>query len=159
MKVRVPFVVVFVILVILAGFLGLARSLHFTHDKLLHFTVFFILALDFYWVFDATRKQCINLTGVVIGGAGGIGSEFVQTLLAAPERQFDPLDILFNLIGCLCAILLCSWYHNRLLKRRRNARYRILRGTDDQRPQPQPAEEIDLENQATSSTPQTQPTT
>lgn len=144
MKIRIPFVVVFVALVALAGLLGLTRSLRFTHDKLLHFTVFFVLALDFYWIFDATRKQCINLTGVAIGGLGGVGSEFLQALLAAPERQFDPLDILFNLLGCLSAILLCSWYHNRLLKRRRNARYRILRGSDNQQ---LPSDEIDLESQ------------
>lgn len=147
MKIRVPFVVVFVVLVALAGFLGLTKSLHVTHDKLLHLTVFFVLGLDFYWIFDTTRKQCINLTGIFIGAIGGIGSEFLQSLLAAPERQFDPFDILFNLIGCLCAILLCSWYHNRLLKRRRNARYRILRGNVNDNQQQQPPEEIDLENQ------------
>lgn len=131
MKVRIPFAVVFIILILLSGYMGLAKSLHFDHDKIVHFLVFFILALDFYWIFDATRKQCMNFTGVFIGGVGGIGSEVLQSVVSAPDRQFDPLDILFNLLGCILAIVLCSWYHNRLLQRRRNTRYKMLRGDND----------------------------
>lgn len=37
-------------------------------------------------------------------------------------RQFDPFDILANLIGSAGALVLCTWYHKRMLERKRQAR-------------------------------------
>lgn len=58
---------------------------------MLHFLAFFILSATFYWVLEAPRKRCINLTLFVCAFVGGIGSEFVQGLL--PYRDFDINDI------------------------------------------------------------------
>jgi len=48
----------------------------------------------------------------------GVGSEFVQSLLPN-DRDFDPYDIVANIVGSLLGVGLCSWYHKRMLERRR----------------------------------------
>lgn len=59
-----------------------------------------------------------------------IGSEFLQGLLPN-DRDFDPYDILANVIGSTLALLLCSWYHKRMLERRRaNKHYDIVPGEE-----------------------------
>jgi hypothetical protein len=55
----------------------------------------------------------------------GIGSEILQALLPN-GRSFDPYDVLANIIGSLGAIGLCTWYHKRMLDRRRKARFGAL---------------------------------
>jgi hypothetical protein len=55
----------------------------------------------------------------------GIGSEILQALLPN-GRSFDPFDVLANIIGSLGAIGLCTWYHKRMLDRRRKARFGAL---------------------------------
>lgn len=61
-----------------------------------------------------------------------IGSEIVQALLPENGRDFDPFDILFNVLGSTGALLLCSWYHKRMLERRRkNKHYDIVPGEED----------------------------
>ncbi|CAN6674462.1 hypothetical protein TRVA0_054S00320 [Trichomonascus vanleenenianus] len=45
-----------------------------------------------------------------------------------PQRQYDPLDIVANLAGVCVSTVVNSWYHKRMLERRRQARYRMLRG-------------------------------
>lgn len=37
-------------------------------------------------------------------------------------RQFDPFHILANLIGSAGALILSTWYHKRMLERKRQAR-------------------------------------
>lgn len=37
-------------------------------------------------------------------------------------REFDPFDILANLIGSTSALVLCTWYHKRMLERKRQSR-------------------------------------
>ena len=34
-------------------------------------------------------------------------------------RDFDPIDIVANIIGSSLALALCQWYHKRMLERRR----------------------------------------
>jgi hypothetical protein len=47
-------------------------------------------------------------------------------------REFDPYDILANVVGSLLALLACSWYHKRMLERRRAARnYQMVPGEDE----------------------------
>lgn len=55
----------------------------------------------------------------------GLGSEILQGLLPN-GRAFDPFDVLANIVGSLGAIGLCSWYHRRMLERRRKARFGAL---------------------------------
>ena len=46
-------------------------------------------------------------------------------------RDFDPYDILANVVGSLIALFACSWYHKRMLERRRAARnYHIVPGEE-----------------------------
>lgn len=46
-------------------------------------------------------------------------------------RTFDPYDILSNIVGSVTALALCSWYHKRMLERKRLAKhYRVVPGDD-----------------------------
>lgn len=47
-------------------------------------------------------------------------------------RSFDPYDILSNIVGSVSALVLCSWYHKRMLERRRKAKlYHIVPGDEE----------------------------
>lgn len=105
------------------------------NDKILHFVTFFALTLTFYWILDSTRRRILNLTLLLVTAGLGVGSEALQSLLPN-GRQFDPLAIAANIVGSLLALGLCTLYHNRMLDRRRRARYGIV---------PQDADDGDLE--------------
>lgn len=60
----------------------------------------------------------------------GIGSEVVQGFLPN-ERSFDPFDVVANVVGSLGAVGLCSWYHRRMLERRRKNRFSTMEGGAD----------------------------
>ncbi|KAI9747720.1 MAG: hypothetical protein M1815_003939 [Lichina confinis] len=46
-------------------------------------------------------------------------------------RVFDVLDIAANVVGSLAALALCSWYHRRMIERKRQARrYQAVPGDD-----------------------------
>lgn len=81
----------------------------------------------FYWIIDASRRRALNLTLIVCTALLGVGSELVQAFLPN-GRTFDPFDIVANLVGSLAACGICSWYHKRMLERRRAAKYNILPG-------------------------------
>lgn len=86
--------------------------------------------LCFYWIIDGSRRRTLNITLIGVTFLLGIGSEVVQGLL--PNRRiFDPYDILANIVGSLSALALCSWYHKRMLERRRLSKYHIVPGSDD----------------------------
>ncbi|EAW09676.1 VanZ family protein [Aspergillus clavatus NRRL 1] len=133
MRIRYPFAGAFVFILILAAYIGLlphsaSPSIPTTlqpNDKFLHLVTFFVLSLVFYWILDTTRRRCLQLTLVVCTLALGIGSEIIQGLLPN-DRAFDPFDLVANLIGSLGAVGLCSWYHRRMLERRRKARFGAL---------------------------------
>ncbi|KAH1458943.1 hypothetical protein KXW75_004374 [Aspergillus fumigatus] len=140
MRIRYPFAGAFLFLLILAAYIGLLP--HSTsssipsnlqpNDKFLHVVTFFFLSLVFYWIPDTTRRRSLQLTLLICTLALGIGSEIVQAILPN-DRPFDPFDILANLVGSLGAVGLCSWYHRRMLERRRKARFGALsdeRGDD-----------------------------
>lgn len=59
----------------------------------------------------------------------GVGSEFVQSFLDN-GREFDLYDIVANLMGSLLGVGLCSWYHKRMLERKRRRRYSAVPGED-----------------------------
>lgn len=103
---------------------------HIINDKVLHVGAFFLLTLVFYWILDAARRRVMNITLVTCTLVLGIGSEFLQGFLPN-DREFDVYDIVANIVGSLAALLLCSWYHKRMLERRRqNKAYNAVPGED-----------------------------
>lgn len=90
------------------------------------------LKISFYWILETSRRRVIHITLLTCTAALAIGSEVVQALLPN-GRDFDPFDILANVVGSTLALLLCSWYHKRMLERRRaNKHYDIVAGEDDE---------------------------
>ncbi|KAI1432090.1 hypothetical protein GGR50DRAFT_697398 [Xylaria sp. CBS 124048] len=131
MRIRLPFAGVFFVLCLIAGYAGLS-SLQLDHvidDKILHAITFFILTVVFYWVIDTSRRRTLNLTIVVCTLILGVGSEFLQGFLPN-GRNFDVNDIIANLVGSLAALALCSWYHQRMLERKRQRRYSAVPDND-----------------------------
>ena len=121
-----------------AAYLRLSSGLQIAqvNDKALHFVIFFILTLTFYWILDTTRRRNLNLTLLIVTFGLGVGSEALQGFLPN-DRHFDLLSIVANIVGSLLALGLCTIYHKRMLDRRRRAKgYGVL---------PQDGEEGDLE--------------
>ncbi|CEL08025.1 Putative VanZ domain protein [Aspergillus calidoustus] len=139
MRIRYPFAGAFVVLLLLSAYVGLlphrdsppvSPSLQ-PNDKFLHLVTFFALSLIFYWIPDTSRRRTLHLTLVVCTLVLGVGSEILQGILPN-GRSFDPFDILANIVGSAGAVGLCSWYHRRMLERRRKARFGSLgEGGDD----------------------------
>ncbi|KEQ64120.1 uncharacterized protein M437DRAFT_27148, partial [Aureobasidium melanogenum CBS 110374] len=127
MRIRKPFAAAFVVLLFIAASLGLAPNRlpqYKQSDKVLHFVTFFLITLCFYWIIETNRRRVIHFTLVACTVALSIGSEI-------NGRDFDPYDILANVVGSLLALLACSWYHKRMLERRRAARnYTVVPGED-----------------------------
>jgi VanZ family protein len=96
-------------------------------DKFLHFITFFALTATFYFILDTTRRRILHLTLFVCTFALGVGSEVLQGLLPN-DRDFDPWDVLANVVGSLAALGLASAYHRRSMDRRRRAKYSALTG-------------------------------
>lgn len=103
----------------------------YVNDKVLHFVTFFLLTTVFYWVIDTNRRRTLNLTLIVCTLVLGVGSEFVQSILPN-DREFDLYDIAANVIGSGVGIALCTWYHKRMLERRRQRKhYNAVPGEDE----------------------------
>lgn len=120
-------------LLLIAGYAGLSSLQPSAHvnDKFLHFITFFLLTTVFYWIVDTNRRRTLNLTLTVCTGVLGVGSEFIQGLLPN-GRAFDLFDIVANVVGSLAGLGLCTWYHQRMLERRRSRRqYGGVPGADD----------------------------
>jgi hypothetical protein len=85
---------------------------------------------SFYWILETSRRRLIHLTLLLITGFLAIGSEILQALLPN-DRDFDPYDILANVVGSAIALAACSWYHRRMLeRRRRNKHYDAVPGDE-----------------------------
>ncbi|OBT69095.1 hypothetical protein VE03_01394 [Pseudogymnoascus sp. 23342-1-I1] len=132
MRIRLPFAGAFLVLLLGAAYLGLSSlqlALHI-NDKALHFLTFFLLTLCFYWILDTSRRRTLNLTLSICTAFLGIGSEFLQALLPN-GRDFDALDILANVLGSLAAVGLSTWYHKRMVERKRlRKNYSAVPGED-----------------------------
>ncbi len=117
----------------MAGYAGLT-SLQldaFANDKVLHAGTFFVLTTCFYWILDTTRRRTLNFTLLACTGVLGVGSEVLQHFLPN-GRVFDAYDIVANVVGSLAGVALCSWYHLRMLERKRLAKqYQVVPGEDD----------------------------
>ncbi|EXJ96046.1 hypothetical protein A1O1_01172 [Capronia coronata CBS 617.96] len=96
-------------------------------DKVLHFIFFFGLTATFYFILDTTRRRVIHFTLVVCTLCLAVGSEVAQHLLPN-DREFDPWDVLANVVGSLTALGLASAYHRRAAERRRRAKFSALTG-------------------------------
>ncbi|KAF2150015.1 hypothetical protein K461DRAFT_213100, partial [Myriangium duriaei CBS 260.36] len=139
MRIRTPFAAAFAGLFLIAAFLGLASSqttaipAYKQSDKVLHVVTFFLLTLCFYWILETSRRRVVHITLLVCTAGLSIGSEVVQALLPVRNgREFDPYDILANVIGSGFALFLCGWYHRRMLERKRAAKtYNLVPGEDD----------------------------
>ncbi|KAM3070031.1 hypothetical protein ACMFMG_003937 [Clarireedia jacksonii] len=124
----------FLFLLLLSGYAGLTSVQvdAVVNDKVLHTVTFFILTVVFYWILDTTRRRTLNFTLIVCTGILGVGSEFLQAFLPN-GRTFDFYDIVANLVGSLGGVALCSWYHLRMLERKRLAKtYHVVPGDDEQ---------------------------
>ncbi|KAJ5361022.1 hypothetical protein N7541_001866 [Penicillium brevicompactum] len=139
MRIRYPFAGAFAFLLLLAGYFGLLpHSTSSTiptqlqpNDKFLHLVTFFLLSLAFYWILDTSRRRTLHVTLLVCTLGLGVGSEIVQGFLPN-GRDFDPYDIVANVVGSVGAIGLCGWYHRRMMERRRQSRYGLMDdGTED----------------------------
>ncbi|KAI0127344.1 hypothetical protein BJ170DRAFT_625064 [Xylariales sp. AK1849] len=134
MRIRLPFAGVFFLLCLLAGYAGLS-SLQldlYINDKVLHLLTFFLLTVVFYWILDTNRRRTLNLTVIVCTLALGIGSEFLQGFLPN-GREFDLYDIVANVVGSLGGLGICSWYHKRMLERKRQQKtYNAVPGEDEE---------------------------
>ncbi|KAM5441317.1 hypothetical protein MferCBS31731_003746 [Microsporum ferrugineum] len=143
LRIRYPFAGAFAALFLLSAYIGLlphsttskegelpALSPLRINDKILHVVTLFLLSLAFYWILDTTRRRTLHLTLVVCTLVLGIGSEIAQFLIPN-GRSFDPLNVLANVVGSLGAIGLCTWYHKRMLERRRKARFGALMGNTE----------------------------
>lgn len=69
----------------------------------------------------------LHLTLLVCTLCLGVGSEVLQGLLPN-GRDFDPWDVLANVLGSLLALGLAGWYHKRSAERRRRAKYSTITG-------------------------------
>ena len=112
-KIRKHILLLFIITGILTAYLGFA-DISLPHDKLIHFTMFFIMSFLFYWIIDINSipnfsNHLRNITFVLCTLIGGIGSEFLQNYLS-PTRTFDYYDILTNICGSVSAIILSDIY-------------------------------------------------
>ncbi|CAK7272856.1 hypothetical protein SEPCBS57363_005357 [Sporothrix epigloea] len=132
MRIRLPFAGIFFLLLLVAGYAGLS-SLQLggiVNDKTLHFVTFFFLTVAFYWIVDTNRRRTLNMALVVCTGGLGVGSEVLQGLLPDNGRVFDAMDIVANILGSLVALGLCSWYHKRMLERKRHRKYAAVPGEE-----------------------------
>lgn len=127
MRIRKSFAFAFALTLLLCALLGFSpptsanASLPAHSDKALHAVAFFLTTFSFYWILDTTRRRVLQLTFVTCTLGLGVGSEVVQGWLPI-HRAFDPYDILANLLGSALALTACTWYHRRMLERRRSAR-------------------------------------
>lgn len=123
----------FLLLLLVAGYAGLTsiQLTQYVNDKVLHFGTFFLLTVVFYWIIDTNRRRTLNMTLVVCTLVLGVGSEFLQSFLPN-DRTFDLYDIVANVLGSLAALGLCTWYHKRMLERRRQRKhYNAVPGEDE----------------------------
>ncbi|KAL9103958.1 MAG: hypothetical protein Q9163_001064 [Psora crenata] len=121
MRIRYPFAGGFILLFLLAAYLGLGSlQIPQVDAKILHFITFFLLTVTFYWIFDTTRRRILNLTLLFVTVCLGLGSEGLQGVVTT--RQFDLFVVVANILGSLAALALCTVYHKRMLDRRRRAK-------------------------------------
>jgi VanZ family protein len=126
MRIRKPFAGAFLALCLISGFAGFTPQqyqlpTYKQSDKVLHFIAFFGVTVAFYWILETSRRKVVQLTITICTIGLAVASEIVQGLLPN-GRQFDLYDVLANMLGSATAVVLCNWYHKRMLERKRAAR-------------------------------------
>ncbi|RMZ75525.1 hypothetical protein DV738_g5414, partial [Chaetothyriales sp. CBS 135597] len=138
MRIRFPFLISFIVILLLSSSLGLLphsalpstpENVPQHSDKALHFVAFFALTATFYFILDTARRRVLHLTLVVCTLVLSVGSEVAQGLLPN-DREFDPWDVLANVLGSLAALALATSYHKRAAERRRRAKFSALSQDD-----------------------------
>ncbi|KAI8645144.1 hypothetical protein BD408DRAFT_429938 [Parasitella parasitica] len=89
------------------------------NDKALHFSIFFIVAVFLYFLWNLSVKRNLILATIILVVLA-VGSEFIQGLL--PYRAFDGYDILANLLGGTCGIAISSTIDCLIDRHRENKR-------------------------------------
>lgn len=74
------------------------------HDKAIHFTTFFALTAEFFFIWQTYRPW--KFTFVVMTLGASIFLEYVQNFVN-PNRRFDYVDILYNVHGSGLALAIC----------------------------------------------------
>lgn len=121
---------VLVIASIISLYLGLA-NITIKFDKFVHFSVFFLMTLIFYYCFETKNANQLRLmTFIVCTLCGGIGSEFLQSIM--PYRTFDYKDIVMNISGSSLGILVSDLYSRYIVRRRRLKRLEIIKSIGDE---------------------------
>ncbi|CAI5756950.1 unnamed protein product [Candida verbasci] len=113
-SIRYPVLILFILTILLSCYLGFSSIQLNNYDKLLHFIMFNILTIEFYFIWNTNYKnlKIINyLTFLICTLFGSILSEFIQNLINS-NRIFDVFDILYNLIGSLIGLILSILYSN-----------------------------------------------
>ncbi|KAI9694299.1 MAG: hypothetical protein M1820_009058 [Bogoriella megaspora] len=133
MRIRKGFAGAFVVTCLASAYLGLAPVKipdYYQSDKVLHFVTFFVITTCFYWVLETNRRRQLQFTLLLCTAFLGIGSEILQGFLPN-GREFDLYDIVANVAGSLAAVGLSTWYHKRMLERKRQAKYDAVPGEED----------------------------
>lgn len=115
----------------IAAYLGFAL-VQLPHDKLVHFITFYILTLEFYFLFDTGNKSLKILRFLTVGWwiCSSIFLEIAQSIIN-PKRVFDVNDILANVLGGGAAFGTALVIQAQLVKRARAGRYRHLNESID----------------------------
>lgn len=95
----------FVLALIITAILGFSL-IHLVHDKVAHFTCFYLLTFLFYWLIDFGQSFTI-LVGVsffVCTVSGSIVLEFLQGIVN-PARVYDTQDIIANIAGSCSGLI------------------------------------------------------
>lgn len=76
------------------------------HDKLIHFTTFATLTIEFYFVFETKSLRTLRAFTFLICTCGAsISLEIIQHVVN-PKRIFDIVDIFYNVGGSLIGLVL-----------------------------------------------------
>lgn len=112
---------VFALSLAAAAYLGFAL-ISLPYDKLVHFCVFLVLTIEFYYVFDTKNIRRLRLATFFVCTIGAsVGLEIVQEMVN-PSRVFDPVDIAFNVTGSLLGLIVATTTHHWALVRARRLR-------------------------------------
>ncbi|KPI39812.1 uncharacterized protein AB675_3296 [Cyphellophora attinorum] len=138
MRIRIPFLIAFLALLLLSSSAGLLPHsalpsapdsvrdrIPQNTDKVAHFLCFFALTLTFYFILDTARRRVLHITLVVVTVFLGLGSEVAQGLLPN-GREFDLWDVVANVAGSLAALGVANAYHRRAAERKRRAKFAAL---------------------------------
>lgn len=94
---------VFCATLLFAAYLGFSL-MQLNHDKAIHFTTFFVLTAEFFFIWQTYRPW--KFTFVVMTLGASILLEYVQNFVN-PNRRFDYVDILYNVHGSGLALVIC----------------------------------------------------